>query len=47
MLLPDRRLLLAAGLWLWLGLAVAAVPNLLASGRRLRQHCSAWPLPTR
>lgn len=29
MLLPDRRLLLAAGLWLWLGLVVAAVPNLL------------------
>ena len=29
MLLPDRRLLLAAGLWLWLGLVVAAVPSLL------------------
>ena len=30
MLLPDRRLLLAAGLWLLLGLAVAVVPSLLA-----------------
>jgi uncharacterized protein (DUF58 family) len=47
MLLPDRRLLIAAGLWLLLGLAVAVVPGLLMLWQAPPLRCSPWPPATR